>query len=73
MSSANNHPDDYGAINTAAGTVPLMWPMIEVYGTFDTRGMDLEYETHPPLPEPREEKKSKSKWLEKQLKRKGWT
>jgi len=73
MSSANNHPDDYGPINTAAGTVPYTWPVIEEISTFETRGPELEWHVPPPLPELQDEKKPKSRWLEKQQRRKGWT
>ena len=63
----------YDLSSTAAGTVPRVWPVIEEVGTYDTLGLDLEFETHPPLPDASKEEKPrvKSRWLRKQIKHRG--
>jgi len=68
--SAANNDDTYDPPNTAAGTSPRVWPVIEEHGTFDTRGLDLEWHIPPPLPS-KKEARVKSRWLEKQMKRRG--
>ncbi len=72
MSAANNH-DNYIPPDTAAGTTPLRFPVIEAAGTFETKGLDLEWHPPPPLPkEPsKKEPRVKSRWLRKQLARRG--
>lgn len=70
MSAANNY-DTYDSPSTAAGTTPRVWPVIEECGTFETRGLDLEWHVPPHLPT-KKEPRVKSRWLDRQIKKRGW-
>lgn len=71
MSASNNHREN-NLTSTAAGTVPRVWPVIEECGTFETRGLDLEWHIPPPLPT-KKEPRVKSRWLDRQIKKRGWS